>query len=348
MTMNRDELKSKIKNYIKYCRAHKDELLNTTNINNKFQLPSYVKEKVDFYLNRTLEATTCSDAGGYMTPFAFAKRGIGNIRSATMFGYKLANVKNNKLKEGGQVYDIQPGNAAPPDTIDSIPIFFDKYGLPQHNDPTEDPALDGLEQSAKAGQNSMYELNKNKKNKIIKFKDLLKEANVDINNASITAQNNPQQNKPVVKNEPLNVSSYNIQKDFSEFDMALKNCTEQTKIKYQKVIQDKILGKKVVLRGSKGYKQPESDYTVNVTGVQLDYYYDRYVVIVIGREEQKQKTSKFFVKPGFKIKIIGMADINNTDNYQIKKSKALVNDTEPTTPEQDFPGDTNITSDNEQ
>ena len=57
----------------------------------------------------------------------------------------------------------------------------------------------------------------------------------------------------------------------------------------QKNIQDKILGKKIVVRASKGYKQPETDYTINVTGVAIDYYYDRYVIIIIGREENKQK-----------------------------------------------------------
>ena len=93
----------------------------------------------------------------------------------------------------------------------------------------------------------------------------------------------------------------------------------------QKSIQDKILGKKIVVRASKGYKQPETDYTINVTGVAIDYYYDRYVIIIIGREENKQKVAKFFVKPGFKLKILGNVDnLKPKDQYQVAKSKALV------------------------
>lgn len=80
-----------------------------------------------------------------------------------------------------------------------------------------------------------------------------------------------------------------------------------------------------MVRASKGYKQPETDYTINVTGVAIDYYYDRYVIIIIGREENKQKVAKFFIKPGFKLKILGNADnLKPKDQYQVAKSKALV------------------------
>jgi len=123
----------------------------------------------------------------------------------------------------------------------------------------------------------------------------------------------------------VNLKTYDILTDFTKFDQQLKNSTESLKNNLQKQIQDKILGKKVVIRGSKGYKQPEIDYTVNVTGVSIDYYYDRYMIIVIGREERKQKISKFFIKSGFKIKILGSADnLKPTDKYQVAKSKALV------------------------
>ena len=143
----------------------------------------------------------------------------------------------------------------------------------------------------------------------------------------------PQPTSPPVKQQVVNTSpttnvnlkTYDILTDFTKFDQQLKNSTESLKNNLQKQIQDKILGKKVVIRASKGYKQPEIDYTVNVTGVSIDYYYDRYMIIVIGREERKQKISKFFIKSGFKIKILGSADnLKPTDKYQVAKSKALV------------------------
>jgi len=112
------------------------------------------------------------------------------------------------------------------------------------------------------------------------------------------------------------------------------------KINLQKTIQDKILGKKIVVRASKGFKQPEADYTINVTGVSIDYYYDRYVIIIIGREENKQKVAKFFVKPGFKVKIMGSADkLKPKDQYQVAKSKALVQDQPSATPTNTVTGD---------
>lgn len=353
--MTREELKDKIKDYIQYCRAHRDELLNIQPTN-KFGLPNYVKEKVDFHLNRTFECSTTGGADGYMTPFAFCRRGgIGNVKSAEMFGFKLVNKKRSPKKECKKIAENQmyPGFAGivPTDDIDLVPSFIDSDGLPQHNDPNEDPALDGLEQSAKAGQNSMYE-KKNKK-KMIKLKDLIVKEDVALNNLNTDNPQQHQRTQQTIAKQPasvetpvVNVSTYNIQNDFSQFDLALKNCTEQTKIKYQKAIQDKIIGRKIVLRASKGYKQPESDYTVNVTGVQLDFYYDRYVIIVVGREEKKQKVGKFFVKPGFKIKILGAADTKGNDNYQIAKSRALVSNPSQSTDNINTKPNTNVTASN--
>ncbi len=352
--MTREELKSKIGEYIKYCREHRDELLNIKS-DNRFNLPDYVKEKVDFHIRKTLEASTSGAAGAYMTPFAFSRRGeIGNVKAAEMFGFKLVKPTRSSKHECNELNENQvyPGFAgiAPTDGIDMVPSFIDADGLPQHNDPNEDPALDGHEQSEKAEQNPIYE----KKKKMIKLKDLLVKEDIAVNNnvgvnsrpqpKPLSPQAQPQEQptqKPVV-----NVFAYNVQNDFSQFDMALKNCTEQTKIKYQKVIQDKIIGKKIVLRASKGYKQPESDYTVNVTGVQLDYYYDRYVIIVIGREEKKQKVGKFFVKPGFKIKILGAADTKGADDYQIAKSQALVSEPSQSNNNMSQKVNTNVTASN--
>lgn len=142
---------------------------------------------------------------------------------------------------------------------------------------------------------------------------------------------------------PVDIKSYDVLPDFTAFDTKLKNGTEVLKNNLQKTIQDKILGKKVVVRASKGYKQPETDYTINVTGVAIDYYYDRYVIIIIGREENKQKVSKFFIKTGFKVKIFGAADnLKPKDKYQVAKSKALVE------PQQSTVATNTITSDEDE
>lgn len=303
------ELRDNIKKYIQYCREHKNELLNIEK-NNPFNLPPYIKKKIDEKFGIQLEVTTSSAVGAYSTPFAFSKRGLGNTKAATVLGFELCG--NKKLKKE----DISIINNDP------VMKYKDSYGFVQHGDPFEDPNLDGLDQAEKAGQKSMAELKKCKES----IQKLLNEA------IPSQAQKPVQQVQPTPDNKPsadVNMNDYDINSTFTNFDKELKSATEDIKIKYQKAIQDRILGKKIILRASKGYKQPESDYTVNVIGVQIDYYYDRYVVIVVGREEKEQKVHKFFVKTGFKIRILGNSNRKGDDNYQISKYKEMTTDHNP-------------------
>jgi len=268
-------------------------------------------------------ATGGVQAGGdaARTPFAFSKRGA-RPDTIKQGGYSLAkpiaHSKNYALE--GQMYS-EPAYVTPAQNIEPVQTFKNKDGLVQHNDPDLDPNLVGFKQ----GQLPMYE---------------------GINGLKYEQEGQPatQPQVPKQSTQPatpqVNITSYDIQPDFTAFDQKLKNSTESLKINLQKTIQDKILGKKIVVRASKGFKQPEADYTINVTGVSIDYYYDRYVVIIIGREENKQKVAKFFVKPGFKVKIMGNADkLKPKDQYQVAKSKALVQDQPSATPTNTVTGD---------
>jgi hypothetical protein len=234
-------------------------------------------------------------------------------------GYSLAkpiaHSKNYALEN--QMYS-EPAYVTPAQNIEPVPTFKNKDGLVQHNDPDIDPNLVGFKQ----GQLPVTE---------------------GINGLKYEQEGQPT-TQPQAVQQPatpqVNITSYDIQPDFTAFDQKLKNSTESLKVNLQKTIQDKILGKKIVVRASKGFKQPEADYTINVTGVSIDYYYDRYVVIIIGREENKQKVAKFFVKPGFKVKIMGNADkLKPKDQYQVAKSKALVQDQPSATPTNTVTGD---------
>ena len=49
-----------------------------------------VEKKVKDQLKNKNEASTSSAAGAYMTPFAFSRKGPGNVRAATQLGFKLA------------------------------------------------------------------------------------------------------------------------------------------------------------------------------------------------------------------------------------------------------------------
>jgi hypothetical protein len=264
------------------------------------------------------------------TPFAFSKKGVrpSVVHQAGFTPAKKIKASPNYKLEN-QVYS-EPAYISPAQNIEPVNTYVDKNGLVQHNDPDIDPNLVGFKQ----GSLPMYE---------ISYKNLYEGVNgLKYEQDSQTQPPPPQQpTQSTPKSSPqLNVTSYDVQPDFTTFDQKLKNSTENLKVNLQKNIQDKILGKKIVVRASKGYKQPEADYTINVTGVNIDYYYDRYVIIIVGREENKQKVAKFFIKPGFKIKILGNADnLKPKDQYQMAKSKALVD------PQLSSSGTNNVTSD---
>jgi len=98
--------------------------------------------------------------------------------------------------------------------------------------------------------------------------------------------------------------------------------TLQNKGTFQNKIMSKIGNKQVQLRASKGYGQPEKDYVVNVSGVSIDFYYEKYVIVVKGREQGKQKESEYFVKPPYQIKILGNAVVTPSAKKKQQQSPA--------------------------
>jgi len=292
----------------------------------------HLRKKVKALLNK-LRATNEASTTGTMpvasgpvavggdaarTPFAFSKRGA-RPATYTQLGYKLAKpVKRSPgYKLENQMYS-EPAFVTPAFNIEPVDTYIDKNGLVQHNDPNLDPNLIGYKQGSLPFTEGFNGL---------KYEQETPQA----------VQPPPQQPSTQPTQKPqaqpsVDVKNYDVLPDFTAFDTKLKSSTETLKNNLQKTIQDKILGKKIVVRASKGYKQPETDYTINVTGVAIDYYYDRYVIIIIGREENKQKVAKFFIKPGFSIKILGSADLKPKDKYQVAKSQALVNPQQSATP----------------
>jgi hypothetical protein len=255
------------------------------------------------------------------TPFAFSRRGA-RPDTYTQLGYKLAKpVKRSpNYKLENQMYS-QPAYVTPAFNIEPVDTYTDEHGLVQHNDSDMDPNLVGYKQGSLPFTEGFNGLKYEQEGQQV-------QQPVPVTNPS---QQPPKQNAKV--DPKVDIKSYDVLPDFTSFDTKLKNSTEVLKNNLQKTIQDKILGKKIVVRASKGYKQPEADYTINVTGVAIDYYYDRYVIIIIGREENKQKVAKFFIKPGFKIKVLGNADnLKPKDKYQVAKSKALVEPQQSATP----------------
>lgn len=102
---------------------------------------------------------------------------------------------------------------------------------------------------------------------------------------------------------PPGAVDYNVSTDFSDFETKIANATEQSKAAFLRNLNVRVLGKKVSIQASKGYGQPIRDYTISVTSTSLDYFYDRYVVIL--RDENDKE---YFLKTGFKITIVGQGE----------------------------------------
>ena len=123
---------------------------------------------------------------------------------------------------------------------------------------------------------------------------------------------------------------YDVKPELTDFESRVSQSTLQNKGEFQNKILSKIGNKQVQLRASKGYGQPEKDYVVNVSGISIDFYYEKYVIIVKGREQGKQKESEYFVKAPYQIKILGNAVV--TPSAKKKQQQAPAAPVAPVVP----------------
>jgi hypothetical protein len=94
---------------------------------------------------------------------------------------------------------------------------------------------------------------------------------------------------------------YDWTRDFDTFKTTLNSTTESAKTKFEKSLSGKILNKSVIVRASKGYKQPVKDYTIKrVTHVNINDFYDDWVVVL-----KNEFNKEYFLTAGYKIKIVG-------------------------------------------
>lgn len=121
--------------------------------------------------------------------------------------------------------------------------------------------------------------------------------------------------KRIVEQQELASQYYDLGRDFWSFTQAIDSTTETVKNQFEKAIASKLKNKKIRARASRGYKQFEKDYEINVVSVSLDDYYDNYVVVVKGSNDKE-----YFLKPGFKVQIIGTAEAEAPTKKQSKKS----------------------------
>lgn len=117
---------------------------------------------------------------------------------------------------------------------------------------------------------------------------------------------------------------FNVGLDFTNFERTIAAFTENAKNAFQQKLMALVGNKKVFLRGSKGYGQPVKDYTINVKSVSIDFYYERYVVVF-----KDENDKEYFLEPGYKIKILGQAQIVPKTQKRKKKEQPLVAPVQP-------------------
>jgi len=98
---------------------------------------------------------------------------------------------------------------------------------------------------------------------------------------------------------------YDLGRDFSNFRRTMDGTSEQIKNKFEQAIGAKLNGKRIRARASRGYKQYVKDYEFDVTNVSIDDYYDNFVIVA--KDNATPKPKEYFLKPGFKIQILGPA-----------------------------------------
>jgi len=129
--------------------------------------------------------------------------------------------------------------------------------------------------------------------------------------STATPQSDPSKQEP---KQQLGGNIYNLRFDFEEFQKKLSQATETVKNEFKEKILTQVVNQKIQFRASKGYGQPEKDYTVNVDDVSIDFYYENYVVVIKGREPNKQKQSEYFIKYPYIIKKLGFATVSTKKN----------------------------------
>ena len=98
---------------------------------------------------------------------------------------------------------------------------------------------------------------------------------------------------------------YDVGHDFAAFKSELDGTIEKLKQKFQTVINEKISGKRILAKASRGFKQYVKQYEFDVSKITIEDYYDTYVVIAHDMHTAKPK--EYFLDTKSQIKIIGPA-----------------------------------------
>jgi hypothetical protein len=96
---------------------------------------------------------------------------------------------------------------------------------------------------------------------------------------------------------------YDLGKDFASFRRMIDGADQKIRQQYEQAIGEKLIGKRVRARASRGYKQYVKDYEFDVAKITVDDYYDNFVIVA--HDTTTPKAKEYFLKPGFKVQILG-------------------------------------------
>lgn len=124
---------------------------------------------------------------------------------------------------------------------------------------------------------------------------------------------------------------YDLGKDFTGYQRAKQAASEEVRSRFEKAMNDKLKGKNVRARASKGQpKQFEKDYDIEgVSKVSIANYYGREEVIVATDKNGKE----YFLRPGFKVQITGAGETSPEDQEAPEEEPKTKAPAEPPTPQ---------------
>ena len=98
---------------------------------------------------------------------------------------------------------------------------------------------------------------------------------------------------------PEDPGEYDFTKDFKIFESSIEKAKQAAKKKFLDKMNQFVKDKKVTANASRGYGQPQKDYTIDkVVKASVDWYYNKNVVVLTD-----ENGKEFFLTPGVNVKV---------------------------------------------
>lgn len=242
-------------------------------------------------LNTIKEMTTTGNVAGYSTPYAFSKRGDGNRKAAETVGYELVK---KEVKE--------------PSLLENKYLNYKKY--PSKSSTKMSMSLKEINSMLRTAA-KLLTYNLKLKNEVGLDGNFWKRSSADVSaimenikslSRGVKILTRGKLNEATEVEQPVVTTGYQISVDFDAFEKSIVKLVT----KFQQIIEDKVKGKTVVLRASKGIGQVEKEYEFSVSSVSLTMFKEKYNIIFRGSNKKE-----YYVNPSFPVKIKGTSAVDS-------------------------------------